>query len=29
LHQGLSNTLRSKINQKKLETVFKLIELVV
>ena len=29
LHQGLSNTLRSKINQKKLETVFKLIKLVV
>lgn len=28
LHQGLSNTLRSKTNQKKFETVFKLIDLI-
>lgn len=28
LHQGLSNTLRSKTNQQKLETVFKLVELI-
>ena len=28
LHQGLANTLRSKTNQQKLETVFKLIKLI-
>jgi 8-oxo-dGTP pyrophosphatase MutT (NUDIX family) len=28
LHQGLANTLRSKINQQKLETVFKLIDMI-
>jgi ADP-ribose pyrophosphatase YjhB (NUDIX family) len=28
LHQGLSNTLRSKTNQEKLKTVFKLIDLI-
>lgn len=28
LHQGLSNTLRSKTNQHKLETVFKLVKLI-
>lgn len=28
LHQGLSNTLRSKINQQKLETVFRLISMI-
>ena len=28
LHDGLASTLRSKINQKKLETIFKLIDLI-
>ena len=28
LHQGLTNTLRSKTNQQKLETVFKLIDMI-